>query len=153
MNIRPITFIDTSTLVYGFIHRKRAPRLLDADTLEGWRAMRTVISQIRNGASGMMNGHVAEVANVEIEVLGAMEHQDWWSEPDADYVRLHLPLIPSPSAVLYCGGEAAAPPVGQLTFVSPRVLNSAVNFGSTPRVHLIVDLMVKPEDPIDDPDL
>lgn len=151
MNIRPLAFIDTSTLIYGFVHRRREPRALDVATLEAWPAMRKMLARLANEASMLLDGRPAEVVAAEIDVLEVQEARTWWSQPDAQFFRLHLPLIPSPSAALYCGGEIATPPVGQLTFVNPRVLNSAANFGTSPRVHLVADIALKiTED--DDPD-
>lgn len=67
-----------------------------------------------------------------------------WHRDEGTYAethaRYHLPLVSNPSAYLYSGGDHSHIPVGVLTAFDTSVPHSAANFGTTPRIHLVVDV-------------
>lgn len=107
--------------------------------LAEWRSAKALLSRIRLMASTFMGGKapvLGEAAVVQLRPHGFVE---WSLDPEAP-PAFHLCIVPSPDAYLYAGGICAVLPVGQLTYLNRRVLWSAVNFGPSPVIHLVVDV-------------
>ena len=102
-----------------------------------------------------MDGKTPELgaaALVRLKAGGLVE----WAKDEGPYAEAHrslyLPIVPSPGAWVYCGGEAAVLPVGQLTFVNRRMLYSAINLGDHPVITLVCDVRAPDaDDPVGEP--
>ena len=104
-----------------------------------WRTARALLSRIRVAAAPIMEGRSGTLGAAAVVQLRPGGFVEWSADPQAP-PAFHLCIVPSPDAVLYCGGQSAVLPVGQLTYLNRRLLWSAVNFGPTPAIHLVVDV-------------
>lgn len=114
---------------------------VDQPLLGEWKSAQALLVRLKNLL--LQDGRPAVLGKAMIVKLKAGGHVDWHRDEGAyaeAHDRVHLCLVPSPGAWLYCGGEGANLPVGQLTFVNVRTLHSAVNFGTVARIHLIADI-------------
>ena len=158
MNIAPIGFLDTwafsSTLFarykdrfVGDHHSLTMLPLRGPDgplpILAEWKSAKALLARVRAASApftGGKTGELGEAALVHLKPGGFME----WTWEDTEYARLHhrlhLCVVPGPGCCIFSGGESGVLPVGMLTYVNRRVLHSAVNFGETPAIHLIVDV-------------
>lgn len=120
--------------------------------LAEWRSIKALLSKVRVTAAPLFDGRSGVLGTAALVRLAPGGFMDWTSE-DSDYardhLRLHLCLVPSPGCCVFSGGESGLLPVGMLTYVNRLVLHSAVNFGETPAIHLVVDLK-KPDDEPED---
>ena len=83
---------------------------------------------------------LGKVMLVELAAGGAVGwHVDEGAYAEA-HDRYHLPIVINPGAMLYSGGEQAHVPTGLLTWFDNHALHSAVNFGASARIHLILDV-------------
>jgi hypothetical protein len=157
MNIQPLVFVETDAFQATFTAKYRS--LLSADlngmdtltlrteaedmpVLKEWKSARTLLSKIRNGAAAFLDGVVPELGYVELRRLKPHTATPWTIEGREDIHRIHLCIVPSPAAYVYCGGQMAILPVGMINLVNHRALCSEANFGDFPRTHLVVDLKV-----------
>lgn len=115
----------------------------DADILEEWKQAQNVLRKIKHLAAPFVGGQPAELGKamiVELKPGGTVDwHRDEGAYAEAHH-RLHVGLVWSPGAALFCGSEGINPSVGQVVWMNNRQLHSAVNVGANPRVHLIVDV-------------
>ena len=158
MNIVPLGFLDVSTFAASYVLKYRSRgnliMLRDGDdefkntaVLTEWKQARALLTRIRNAAAAFVGGDPPDLGRVFLDTLtpGASAP---WAIDDGDYRRAHhqirICIIPSPGAWVYCGGEAAVLPWGQVTAVNVAALTTDVNFGPTARTNLIVDV-ARPE--------
>ena len=154
MNIQPLAFLDTwafaSTLYARYKDRfggdHHSAEILPLRTAEDalpilaeWKSAKALLSRLRVAAAPLTGGKTAELGAVALVRLKAGGYIDW-SREEGEFHSVQLPIVPSPGAWLYSGGEAAVLPVGQLTFVNRKVLYSAVNLGDHPVIHLVTDV-------------
>lgn len=121
---------------------------VDQPLLGDWKSAKALLVRLKNLL--VQDGRPAVLGKAMIVRLKPGGVVDWHRDEGAyaeAHLRVHLCLVPSPGALLYCGGEAANLPVGQLTLVNVQALHSAINLGSVARTHLIVDLRRPELDP------
>jgi len=110
----------------------------DYPDLVHWPEMQALLSAIC-GALRQPPTALGKAMVVELKPQGSIA----WHVDEGAYAvrhnRYHVALTTNPGAVLLSGGEQAHVPVGALVAFDTAVLHSAVNVGSTPRIHLIVD--------------
>lgn len=113
--------------------------LLDYPVLQDWAAMRRMLAAMADLLDWPLFGKIMIARLPAGATIGWHIDQGEYAERHARY---HVPLATNSKAWLYSGGEAASPPVGQLTLFNNRVLHSAANFGQSPRMHLIIDVRI-----------
>lgn len=111
--------------------------------LAEWKTAKALLSRTRAALAPFFGGKTPELGEAALVRLKAGGHLEW-GFADAGH-SFHLPIVPSPGAWVYSGGEAAVLPVGQLTFVNRRVLHSAINLGEHPVIHLVIDAKLTEE--------
>jgi hypothetical protein len=159
VNIQPIAFVDTwafsSALFLKYKDRfggsHPSMSLLPLRSGEGalpilgeWKTARALLARVRNAAAIWLGG-AAELGSAAVVQVCAGGFIEWQVEPDLTYRTLHLPVVPSPGAWVYSGGDGAVLPVGQLTWVNRAVPWSAINLGDHPVIHLVVDVKLPDE--------
>lgn len=158
--IRPVGFLDTwacSSTVFAKYKDRFNGDGLSLLPLRGsehalpllaeFRSAKALLSRVRTSAAPFF-GRTPDMGEAHIVRLepGAFVP---WSSDEARGPHAHLCLVPAPGAWIYCGGDSAVLPVGQLTLVDHRKLWSAANFGDYPTVHLVAELYVA-DDQMDD---
>lgn len=150
-NLLPIAFIDTfdiaaslrprmgkfdeaadGSYVFPLRGRGEGDAFVVKKELAGWPEAKAVLGKLQRLDRGV------ELGDVFLEMLAP---QTWlnWRMRHTDWMRLHLPLRTAPGAIVYSGAESAHLLPGQATVVNQAVPTTAVNFGETSRIHLIVD--------------
>lgn len=107
-----------------------------------WAELKAVLNTVEQHAERIANGPV-DFGRVYLEWLDAGAVAPWKRFSGIYYERfwrLHLALRSNPGAMLYSGPEALQLLPGQLTQVNVRTPHSALNFGISPRIHLVIDL-------------
>ena len=157
MNIRSIAFLDTSFFQSALIGKYRqafAPSTdplhhgldilpLTANTLREWKSGRALLSRIKAGAAPFFDGKSAELGDAAVLAVKPGAWIDWHADEGEyaeSHLRLHLCIVPSPGAYVFCGIENAILPVGQIVFVNHRVLHSEINVGDYTTYKLVVDV-------------
>lgn len=168
MSIQPIGFLDTSmfTARYLMKYRDKAENgILDLRAVQGedldptdcailkeWNSARSLLSRIRASAAPFFDGKTPALGRAWIETLPPLAGTPWVRDA-GDYadghVRTRTCLVPCPGAITHSGQAAASLTVGIVNVVDHRQLCSEVNHGEHPRVHLIVDVKVPVDDPVD----
>lgn len=108
---------------------------IDYHAASHWPAALDVLEQIEDRIG-------AELGKAMIVSLKPQCWVDWHVDegPYAEaYRRGHLPILSNDFAHMYVGQEAGHLPPGRFFEFNNRAPHSATNFGTTPRVHLIVD--------------
>lgn len=163
MNFLPIAFVDTFDLVASLPQRLgefkgdggrrvlllRGQRkgakpeaddaFVDAAVMRRWPELTNVLERIR--LIGAQTGGI-ELGRIQMEMLFPGCALPWTKDVGAyaqRYERAHLALRVNPGCMLFAGAESLGPLPGNLTVANRRVLNSAINVGESPRVHLVVD--------------
>lgn len=120
---------------------------VDYQILKDWKTARNVLSRIQSAIGGRPLG---KAMIVQLQSGGKVA----WHVDEGPYYerhhRLHLPLITNPMSLMFSGAASMHMPVGMLCGINNRVLHSAINAGQTPRVHLIVDVVINLEQKSDD---
>lgn len=62
------------------------------------------------------------------------------TDPPLPAPRLHLPLVVNPGCWSFSDGHWQQLAVGEVYRMDPSVVHGAVNWGATPRIHLMLDL-------------
>lgn len=152
MNIVPVAFLDTwafSATLFAkykdrFVGDHHSASLIPLRSAEGplpilaeWKTAKSLLSRARVALAPFFGGETPELGEAALVRLAPGGHIEWGSEPAGH--SFQLPIIPSPGAWVYSGGEGQVLPVGQLTFVNRRVLYSAINLGDHPVIHLVFD--------------
>jgi hypothetical protein len=154
VNIRPLAFVDTSSMAATMLTRHKKDFTASAregvhtlplapELLKDWRSASSLLTRIRSGSAPFLGGKPAVIDRATLVMLMPGAHIPWAVETDdyaAAHNRLHLCLVQVPGATVYSGGDAAALLVGQVTWVNHRVLNSEANFGSYPSYKLVLDI-------------
>lgn len=154
MNLRAVGFVDTSMMTANLLVRHRdqlGSGVLvlredgtDKPILTNFKSAKTLLTRIQR----TLALPDFSITRAEVVMLLPDEHHEWRREtgPESEgLLRVHVCLVPSPAAWLYCGGEAMVAPVGQLVVINHRALHSAVNFGQVARTHLEIDLAPNPD--------
>jgi hypothetical protein len=68
------------------------------------------------------------------------EHKDYLELGRKPDIRLHLPIKTNPKAYFGAPGRRSHLPAGKLYAIRPTSAHGACNYGSTARIHLIVDV-------------
>lgn len=155
MNIQPIGFLETEAFQATFVIKYKSLlsadlngvdtlllRSADEDTplLSEWKAAKTLLAKIRNGATKFLGGKPAELGCVELQRFRPQNATPWRTDEDNGCFRLHLCIIPSPGLWVMSGVERAILPVGNLNLVEHTVLHCEVNFADHAAVHLVIDV-------------
>ena len=151
MNIRTIGFLDVSRVAASFVlvQQKRmegegVKTLRPLDDGTDWRSLKTFLTKLRNEASPLFGGKPPVLGDVLVRSLEPGARIDW-STGTEDNIQVHVCLVPSPGAWLYCGGEGAVLQVGTVTFVNHRAPHTEINFGPATMTKLIVELNRQPD--------
>lgn len=142
-NISPIAFLDVSLMTANLILRHKAltekPEVhLTEEILKPWPSARSVLAKIKQVTA--RDGTPSKIGAAWLETLQPGEWIDWRVDPDEDHDRFHVCLVPSLGAFFFAGDARVEMAVGWLNWINHRVLHSAVNLGSNPRCHLVVDI-------------
>ena len=149
MNFQPLGFLDVSACaawyVVKFRERMETDRLDlrttagDEPVLKEWRSAKTLLAKIEAAGAALTSGRPTPVIEAHVWRLkpGAVEP---WGELQAAGLRLYVPLIPSPGAMLFSGIEGANPAVGSATLVSRVAPFSGINMGPCAAVWLVADV-------------
>ncbi len=97
-----------------------------------------LLTRLKSAAAPFLGGKPADIMRAYVERLMPGAHTPWLQELEPDWLTLHIALATNPEAWLYCGGAAANLGVGIVNFVNTQASFSALNFGSSPRDHLVV---------------
>jgi hypothetical protein len=158
MNFAALTFVDTAQCTASFVTKFKSqvvraegdfgkiPLWADGAALpilDEWKSARTVLSMIRSATAPLLDGKPAALNSADIYLLNPRQRIDW-REGESDGLWAWLPLLPSPSVMLFSGIEAHNPPVGQLTAVNRTQPFAAINIGIVKAVWLVIDAR-KPE--------
>lgn len=111
-----------------------------------WPEVKNTLSQMKRIGDAQLGPPGIEYGRVFLEMLDAGAATPWRASiasPMRPFLRAHLPLRTNPGAVLYVGRESMHLFPGQLTIVEQRGLQSGVNFGEWPRIHLVADFRVR----------
>jgi len=71
---------------------------------------------------------------------GILEHRDMYLGDEYDEVRLHVPVVTNELVEFYVNGERVTMLPGQCWYINVDQTHSAINRGTTARVHLVVDV-------------
>jgi len=108
----------------------------DYPLLSEWPEAQAILETV----NAAVPGQLGKVMLIELKPGGALAWHIDQGPYSEQHLRLHLPVITNPGAMLYSGGEAVHLPVGLLTEFDNTSLHSAANFGEYPRVHLVIDV-------------
>jgi len=149
MSLRSIGFIDTSMMTANLLVRHRdsftdgSLLLRDGDgdrpILDKFKSAKNLLNRIRR-----LMGETSVIRRAEIISLPPGGFTSWREEKSVEteqMARVHVCLVPSPGAWLYCGGDALVAPVGQMLLLDHRMLHSEINLGMNDRIHLVVDVV------------
>ena len=123
----------------------------DEPEYEKWKSLRSVLARCRKAIFadpmlGPMIDQLAAPGRIVISVLQPRSTMNWHSdigEYAARHIRFHLALTTNPLCMLYCGGEQYHLHVGTLAHINVLEQHSAVNFGISPRSHVVFELRRK----------
>lgn len=74
---------------------------------------------------------------------GLWEHTDYAELEDRPRLRLHIPLLTNPDAVIVFPGQMLHMPIGYMWILNPKeIRHAAVNRGFNTRVHVIIDCYI-----------
>lgn len=108
--------------------------------MDKWSSLKAVLGKIQRAVDADVLG---KALIVSLKPGGVVD----WHTDDGEYfdkyLRFHLALVTNPFSLLYSGGEQRWVMQGELCWLNNRAKHSAVNMGSTPRIHLIVDVKKK----------
>ncbi len=150
MNIVPLGFLDIATFAATYVQKYRArehPLILrgmggDATViLNEWKSAKALLTRVKNAAAPFFGGVPAELGGVYLDTLRPGESVPWAadeSEYRRDYHDIVVCILPSPGAWVYCGGESAVLPWGQVTAINRAAMTSEVNFGPSSRTNLVI---------------
>ena len=156
--IRPIVFLDTSTLA-AYFRVKYSERMhegilmlrdtgedgevVDRPILKEWKSARAFLSRFKSAAQPFLENQPVVLGKVWIETLPGPAGTPWNLFED-DYHQTHIRtrtcLIPTPDNYTMSGVERVSLGVGMVNLVEHRILHSELNLSVYPRVHLIVDV-------------
>jgi hypothetical protein len=68
------------------------------------------------------------------------EHVDYEDLTRVPRTRLHIPITTNPDAIIVADGRRYHLPVGHIYVMRPTSAHGACNLGSSPRVHVIIDV-------------
>jgi hypothetical protein len=164
VNIRPIHFIDAAAMTAALLTRHKtswsepldgvqlmplratAPdeeRSAQTPLLRDWPSAKGVLAQIKKVAAALLEGNEVVFGDVVLERFAPQAYTPWLRD-EGDYAdrhyRLHLPLVPSPGAMVICGGETWSPAALMLTWVNHQALHSTLNLAEYPFIRLVVDV-------------
>jgi Aspartyl/Asparaginyl beta-hydroxylase len=112
----------------------------DLPILTGERKFGSAVSflqRFRNEAAKLTR-QPADLGAVWIESLLPGSHTPWLQSDDTDMLTVHIALASNPQALFYCGGEGGQLGVGYCNVINTQALHSAINLGTSPRVHLVL---------------
>ena len=110
-----------------------------------WVELRNVISRIHRAGEAMI-GHPLDLGRIFFELLPSGKVMPWRTEAGSyyeNYLRVHVALRTNPAALMYAGTDAHHSMIGALCLVNAQAPSCAVNFGESPRVHLVIDFRKK----------
>lgn len=149
MSLRVLGFVDTSMMTANLMVRHRdcikdgsfilRDEATDRPILTTFKSAKNLLNRIRR-----MVNDTAVIQRAEVVSLPPGAHTPWHEQKSVDtetMIRLHVCLVPSPGAWLYCGGDAMVAPVGQLVLLDHRALHSEINLGMNDRIHLVLDVV------------
>ena len=112
----------------------------DATDLEKWPNLRNVLSRI-----GRIDQDF-EIARGMLDLLHPGAARDW-DRPtfQAGLSTLHLPIVSNMGCMNYAGTESLRLIPGVLYLTNNAVMCSEVNFGQTPRIHLVLEVRKRAE--------
>ena len=153
MLIRTFGFFDVSRLAasYTLINSKervesddplhtrvwRTP--LDAAREKPWRAAEAFLTKLRGEASALFNGIPPVITNAVVRSISPGGRIDWHQDK-GEGVQVHVCLVPSPGAWLYCGGEGVVLGWGHVTAIERAAWHSEINFGPVTMSKLVLDM-------------
>ena len=119
--------------------------IFDAARLEdqSWATLKRMLARVRKLMSGPDGPPIFD--KIVIESLLPGGHIDWHTGEGDGVRRFHAAIITNPASILYAGTEFINLPVGQVFEISTTAKTSAINLGTTPRLHLIVDVKIAEE--------
>jgi hypothetical protein len=151
VSLRSLGFIDTSMMTANLLVRHRESFmggsivLRDAEgdrpVLEKFKSAKNLLNRIKRLVGGDSDCLIRRAEIVSLPPGGFTPWQEEKSVETEQMVRVHVCLVPSPAAWLYCGGDAMVAPVGQLVLLNHRMLHSEINLGMNDRIHLVVDVV------------
>lgn len=166
MNLTALGFTDVSRLAASFVlltskeaadsrdklhHGVRSLHLIadgeEADILtrdKPWKVAKSFLTRLRNEAAPLFGGVAPKIENASVRSVTPGGRIDWWADHGEETQALrqvHVGLVPSPGAWLYCGGEAIVLNVGTVMLVNTRALHSEINLGPTTMSKLVVDFL------------
>ena len=115
----------------------------DLPILKRWKTAATFIERLKAEGAPFI-GDNPEVGPIWIERLNGDTATPWTKYENPDWLRIEVALTATPLAWLYCGGDGAVIPVGQVCYVNHQAPTSAVNFGNRARIHLIAHVRRPP---------
>lgn len=130
---------------FGWYGRDKHPELAK------WPELRNQVEGVRTlGAQYGGPAHAFDVGHVVFQQLGPNTVLPWKAPLSGLYaervVRGHLVLRTGPGATLFTGAGSYRPAAGELVIVPHRIETSAANLNLWPRIHLIIDLIRKPDE-------
>ncbi len=105
-----------------------------AAELRDWTPLRNVLARVRKSPAAQ--GH--EMGGVRIERLNPGEASAWLP-PASDVIEVQAAIVTNPSCYVFAGIAALHLQIGHLTAVNRALPCCAVNWGETPRYHLILE--------------
>lgn len=163
-HIQPIGWLDTSLLFANFrlryadqltddgpvlkLHLRDDDRG-DLPILTGERKFGSAVNfltRLKSAAAPFLGGKPADLGAVWIERLMPGAHTPWTQIDEPELITLHIALATNPAAWLYCGGESVNCGVGVINYINVQAAHTAINFGSSPRDHLVINVR-RPETP------
>lgn len=125
---------------------ERIPLIVDGKPnapCKEWKSATALLARLRNEAAPFFGGRPAQIDRAFVERLKVNVITEWIADETAfaeEHVRVMICLVPSPGAWVYCGGENAVLPVGQIVAVNIRAMTSHANFGPCPTLRLCLDV-------------
>lgn len=110
----------------------RSAEGLDTPAYADWKSLKAMIAKAR-AAVGMDD----ELEDVAIHRLPPGASTMWGTNNEPDLAVFHIPLLTSPGAQIFCQNEAIHAAVGTVCWFRHDLPHSEVNWGSSPRIHLV----------------
>jgi Aspartyl/Asparaginyl beta-hydroxylase len=111
-----------------------------------WESMKRLLAQARKAimaeelARRFLSGTMGRAMISRLDAGSSI----FWHTDDGPYherhIRFHLPLVTNPGCLMYSQSESLHMPAGSLWFFNNRVRHSAANWGTLPRLHLILEM-------------
>lgn len=157
MNIRPVAFVDRSMLAAGLFwkfqkrfiaigNKIKAIQLReegsDLEIVEEWKAAKAILRRLDQAIAPLCQGRPGRIVNARIERLDPGGVIPWTTEDEelpSIRIRLRLGVTSAPGGLVFSGIDSRMIPENELCFVNHRVLNSAINVGDFPMIHLVMD--------------